>query len=462
MLILSALYDPDKDRRNFQIDKSIEETLEELINELYEFSREIRSTINLVSMLGITLPVMLLTIFPLASIFLGNIFSPFSLFILFDILIPFIAFFAINYAISSKIISVFSNDDIYLFYYLKRKDLKNKLISIASGISVGILLFFIIFFVIYKYLYKFDVLGILLSEFLVFLMGLSISLIAFIYFSYYKDLYKNLEKIGTDLPPFLLSLSSALNEGYPLEKAMIYVYPKYKGSPIGDFISKIYQNLRTGLSFYDSVFDIRYGALSKIPSSQLKATMELLYEASSQSPSEASVITGIIARYFLLISKVKERIKDLVAEDLSQLKSLLRILAPVILGIVGAVSVMVIEILYKLSFQFSQISNLTSSSSNVSQYINSLPSIIFNIFNLNSLVSPASMIIIIGIFNVAIAFVIIYAINSIENSGDKLGFYYYLYKYYIINILIFFIFSTLSTIGLYMFVQGILNINYFI
>jgi len=72
------------------------------------------------------------------------------------------------------------------------------------------------------------------------------------------------------------------------------------------------------------------------------------------------------------------------------------------------------------------------------------------------------MIIIIGIFNLTIAFVIIYAINSIENSGDKLGFYYYLYKYYIMNITIFFIFSTLSTIGLYMFVQGILNINYFI
>ncbi|MFP3317207.1 MAG: hypothetical protein RXN79_02260, partial [Candidatus Nanopusillus sp.] len=402
---------------------------------------------------------MLLTIFPLASIFLGNMFSPPVLFILFDILIPLIAFYSINYAISSKIINVFSNDDIYLFYYLRKKDLTNKLISVASGISVSILLFFIIFFVIYQYLYKFDISGILLSEFLVFIMGLSISVIAFIYYSHYKDLYKNLERIGTDLPSFLLSLSSALNEGYPLEKAMIYIYSKYKGSPIGDFISKIYQNLRAGLSFYDSIFDIEYGALSKIPSSQLRAAMELLYEASSQSPTEASIITGIIAKYFLLISKVKERIKDLVAEDLSQLKSLLRILGPVILGIISAVSVMVIEILYKLSFQFNQLSNLTSSNSNVSQYVNSLPNIIFNIFNLNSLISPDSMIIIIGIFNLAIAFVITYAINSIENSGDKLGFYYYLYRYYIINILIFFIFSTLSTIGLYMFIQGILNIS---
>jgi len=462
MLILSALYDSDKDRRNFQIDKSIEEALEELVNELYEFSREIRSTINLVSMLGITLPVMLLTVFPLASIFLGNIFSPFVLFILFDILIPFIEFFSINYAISSRMISIFSEDDIYLFYYLKRKDLTNKLISIASGFSVGILLFFIIFFVIYQYLYKFDVLGVLLSEFFVLLMGLSISLMAFTYYSHYKDLYKSLEKIEIDLPPFLLSLSSALNEGYPLEKAMIHVYSRYKGSPIGDFISKIYQNLRMGLSFYDSIFDIRYGALSKIPSSKLRSTMELLYEASSQSPTEASIITGIIAKYFLLISKIKERIKDLVAEELSQLKSLLKILAPIILGIVSAVSVMVIEILHRLSFQFNQISNLTSPDSNVSQYINSLPDIIFNIFNLNSLISPSSMIIIIGIFNAAIAFVIIYAINSIENSGDKLGFYYYLYKYYIINIIMFFIFSTISTIALYMFVHRILNINYLI
>jgi len=462
MLILSALYDPDKDRRNFQIDKSIEEALDELVNELYEFSREIRSTINLVSMLGITLPVMLLTIFPLASIFLGSIFSPFVLFVLFDILVPFIAFYTVNYAISSKMIGVFSNDDIYLFYYLKKKDLTNKLISITSGLSVSILLFFIIFFVIYQYLYKFDVSGILLSEFLVFLIGLSVSLISFVYYFNYRDLYKNLERIEADLPSFLLSLSSALNEGYPIEKAMIHVYPKYKGSPIGDFISKIYQNLRAGLSFYDSIFDIRYGALSKIPSSQLRATMELLYEASSQSPTEASIITGMVARYFLLISKVKERIKDLVAEDLSQLKSLLRILAPIILGIISAVSVMIIEILYKLSFQFKQISNLELSNSGVSQYISTLPGIIFNIFNLNSLVSPASMILIIGIFNVAIAFVIVYAINSIENSGDKLSFYYYLYKYYITNILIFFIFSTLSTIALYIFVQGILNINYFV
>jgi Flp pilus assembly protein TadB len=462
MLILSALYDPDKDRRNFQIDKSIEEALDELLNELYEFSREIRSTINLVSMLGITLPVMLLTIFPLASIFLGSIFSPFVLFVLFDILVPFIAFYIVNYAISSKMIGVFSNDDIYLFYYLKKKDLTNKLISIISGLSVSILLFFIIFFVIYQYLYKFDVSGILLSEFLVFLIGLSVSLISFVYYFNYKDLYKNLERIETDLPSFLLSLSSALNEGYPIEKAMIHVYTKYKGSPIGDFISKIYQNLRAGLSFYDSIFDIRYGALSRIPSSQLRATMELLYEASSQSPTEASIITGMVARYFLLISKVKERIKDLVAEDLSQLKSLLRILAPIILGIISAVSVMIIEILYKLSFQFKQISNLELSNSGVSQYISTLPGIIFNIFNLNSLVSPASMILIIGIFNVAIAFVIVYAINSIENSGDKLSFYYYLYKYYIVNILIFFIFSTLSTIALYIFVQGILNINYFV
>jgi hypothetical protein len=58
-------------------------------------------------MLGITLPVMLLTVFPLASIFLENIFSPAILFILFDILIPFIAFIQLTIQFPQKLLMFF-------------------------------------------------------------------------------------------------------------------------------------------------------------------------------------------------------------------------------------------------------------------------------------------------------------------------------------------------------------------
>ncbi|MGC9133176.1 MAG: hypothetical protein ACP5GJ_02135 [Nanopusillaceae archaeon] len=462
MLIEGALLDPDKDRRNFQIDKSIEESLEELINELYAFAREIRSSVNLVSMLGITLPVMLLTIFPLASIFLSNLFSPLLLFILFDILIPFLSYFFLNYSVSSKMLNIFSSDDIYLFYYIKKKDIKNKLIAFSTAVSLSIFLFFLIVLVIYNYISNYNLAGIIFSEFFVLLIGLTIGFGSFLYYNDFRELYKDLIKIEVDLPSFLLSVGNALNEGYPLEKALAYVYPRYKDSPIGKVIAKLYQNLRSGLPFYDAIFDPKVGAIMKVPSSQLKASMEILYEASKVSSSEASLVGAVVSKYFILLEKVKERIKDLVAEDISQLKSLLRMLAPVILGIVSAVTIMTIEILYSLSIQIKQLTQFSSSASQYSSYVSSLPTMILNMFNLNGIVSPPTIIIIIGLFNELTALIIIYAINSIENSGDKLSFFYDISKYYVINTLLFVIFSAISSVALYLFVKSILSISNFI
>ncbi|BFI73088.1 hypothetical protein YN1_0750 [Nanoarchaeota archaeon] len=459
MLIESALFDPDKDRRNYQIDKAMEDTLDELVNELYNFSREIRSTVNLISMLGITLPVMLLTVFPLASIFLSNLFPPIYLFIIFDIMIPLLSYFLINYSISTKILNIFEQDDVYYLYYLKTKNVRRKVIAVISALFFAIFLFFIIALIVLRFIANYQLSGILLSEVFILLIGLTIGFGSFIYYSNFKDLYKDMNKIEGDLTSFLLSIGNALNEGYPLEKAMLYVYPKYKYSPLGKFISKMYQNLRSGLPFYDSIFNPRVGAIMEVPSPQLKASMEILYESSKVSSIEASSVTAVISKYFILLSKVKERIKDLVAEDISQLKSLLRILSPVILGIVSAVSIMVVEILYSLSFQIQQINQFYSQSSSFSSYVNSIPSMILYLFNLNNLISPPTLLIIIGLFNELIALVIIYTLNSIENSGDRLSLYYSISKYFVTNTLLFVLFSTISSIGLYLFVKSIVNVS---
>ncbi len=85
--------------------------------------------------------------------------------------------------------------------------------------------------------------------------------------------------------------------------------------------------------------------------------------------------------------------------------------------------------------------------------------IILNMFNLNSLVSPPVIVIIIGLFNELIALIIIYTLNSIENSGDKLSLYYNISKYYVLNTIIFVTFSLISSVSLYFFVKSILNFS---
>lgn len=458
MLLESALYDPDKEHRAFQIDRAMEEALEELLSELNFFARDIRSSINLVSMLGITLPVMLLTIFPLASIFLSNLISPLDLFILFDILVPFLAFYVLNYSVSSRLVTIFNNENLYS-QYINERDIKNKLISFGLGAALFIFLFFIIVLVAFRYPGNFDISGIVFSELFVLLLGISISFGSYVFFNNFRDLYFNLKKIDSDLPAFLLSLSNSLNQGYPIEKSLLYIYPRFNKSPLGTFLSKLYQNLRSGMPLKDSIFDPKKGVLKDFPSQNLKASIEIIFESSSVSPEEAAAVTAIISKYFLLLDKVRERIKDLVAEDLSQLKSLLRFIAPAILGIVSAVTILTIEILYRLSFQLQQIAKLSGGTSQYSSYINSLPSLVLNLFNLNGLITPPIIIIIVGLFNTLISLVIIYAINSIEESGDKLSLYYNLYRYSLVSNLLFFIFSTLSTVFMYLFISSILNVS---
>ncbi|MGC9079717.1 MAG: hypothetical protein ACP5G1_03215, partial [Nanopusillaceae archaeon] len=462
MLIESAMHNPDPALRNTQIDKALEDSLEELLIELNLFARELRSSVNIITMLGITLPVLLLTIFPIASIFLSGMFSPLSLFVIFDFALPFVVYIMINYNVASKMLSVFSYGDI-MAYYMSKVNVKDKIMIFAISTALFIILFLASAVIIGNIFNNYGLFSIIMSLIFVLIFSLSFSFGSYLYFSHFKQLYKNVREVDNELPAFLLSLSNVLREGYPLEKALIYIYPEYKNSALGRFIVKAYQNLRSGMPFYDSIFDPNKGAIGLVPSDNLRIAMEVIYEGSLLSSEQASVISSIVAKYLVMISKLKERIKDLVADDISQLKNLLRLTAPAILGIITGVSIIIIEVLYKLSIQLNEITQSYGGSiGEYKSYMEGLPQMILDMFNLSGIVSPSTIIIIIGIFNVLIAIAIIYMINSIEDSGDKISLYYRIYKDSIKNSLLYFVFSLMSSVGGYIFVQSVLSVSYLI
>ncbi len=459
MLIFAALVEVDETKRNFYFDKAIEDVLEELINELSVFIREERSTINIVSMLGIILPILLLTIFPLASIFLSDMFPSYSLFVIFNILIPFLIYFLIQYNVASKMLDVFSKDDLYLYIYMKKRDISSKIKMFVVSSLLFIFLISLIFVILSKIFVDNRVPLMLISELLVLVIGLSIIVGASIYYNNYKDLIDTLTGIDNEIPAFLVSLGNALNIGYPLEKAIIYVYPKFQNKNIGSFIRKVYANLRAGMDLNKAIFDKREGAILYYPSSNLEAAMEIITESSNVSPKESSKMAFVVSRYLLYMNKLKARFLDLIAEDISQLKSLVNLLAPLLLGIITGVTVMILEILYRLSFQLRYLAEMTKSSGEISEYISGLPETILNIFGISSIPSAPQIIFVIGLFNTTITILIIYLLNILENGGDKLKFYQYLYSKGIKGILLFFIVSSLSSLAAYFFVDSILQLS---
>ena len=92
-LVESSLYEPSETRRIEILEKSLQVILDGIYEKMLKYSREIRSPMTNVYMLGIILPTLGLSMVPLASTLLGGSFTALHLFLLFDLIIPLLVFF---------------------------------------------------------------------------------------------------------------------------------------------------------------------------------------------------------------------------------------------------------------------------------------------------------------------------------------------------------------------------------
>ena len=92
-LIESSLYEPSEARRIQILEKGLQVILDGIYEKMLKYSREIRSPLTNVYMLGIILPTLGLAIIPLASTLLQGAIKWYHVMILFNIIVPFIVFF---------------------------------------------------------------------------------------------------------------------------------------------------------------------------------------------------------------------------------------------------------------------------------------------------------------------------------------------------------------------------------
>ena len=119
-----------------------------------------------------------------------------------------------------------------------------------------------------------------------------------------------------------------------------------------------------------------------------------------------------VAEYIKQIHRVDERLKDLMADVISSMKSQVRFLTPTIAGIVVGITSMITQILGHLSLRLSSLSQEASSvqvsgSSILGLFGTGIPTYYFQI--------------IVGVYVVQITFILSVLINGIENGSDRLS-----------------------------------------
>src|SRR3989338_1053720 len=92
-LIESSLFEPSESRRIEILEKSLQVILDGIYEKMLKYSREIRSPLTNIYMLGIVLPTLGLALLPLGSTLIGGLVQWSHVFVIFNIIIPFFVFY---------------------------------------------------------------------------------------------------------------------------------------------------------------------------------------------------------------------------------------------------------------------------------------------------------------------------------------------------------------------------------
>ncbi len=458
-LIEGSLLEPSDDRRLGMVDKALNVMLEETYEKMLRYAHELKGPITMLYMLGIILPVLGLVILPLIASFMTNDVKPYTLAmyiaLLYNITMPLILYYAGKMVLAKRPTGYGETDISEENPELKKY--KNVIIRIgktettvspaliAITIAAVLLIIGLIPMILGATIHKealvlepyFDEslqvkfldykkeragegligpygLGAAVISLLVPLaIGLGIGIYYKIKSSKVIKIREKTKKLEDEFSSALFQLGNRLGDGMPAEMAFGKVAEQTKGTTSGDFFAMVSTNIRRlGMGLQQAIFDPTKGALIYFPSTIIESTMKVLIESSRKGPLIASEAIINVSEYIKQIHRVNERLKDLMADIISDMKQQTHILAPAIAGIVVGITSMIVTILGKLSQNLASITTAGGVGGAQTQGLMTLfgegiPTYYFQI--------------IVGIYVVEIVYILTILTNGIENGADRLG-----------------------------------------
>jgi Flp pilus assembly protein TadB len=450
-LIESSLFEPDNSRRISTLEKALKVVLDGVYDKMLKFSHEVRSPLTNIYMLGVVLPTLGLALIPLASAMLGDMITFVHVFVLFNLIIPFLVFY-----LTDKILLMrpggYGETDLlernkYYSDYKKKTHFRKAFLLALPFLIIGIIP------LLFQYTPLPDALGVaqdfsfgelglggnfqnemffgfrteagqtkgpfgIGALFLGMFFSLGVAMIFFVsYSSKSKKLIKERKKtkeLEREFNNSLFQLGNRLGNGVPPELVFGKVAQSTKGLRTNDFFRRVNYNIQQmGLSVEKAIFDRRRGAISFYPSDMIATTMRILIESSKKGLRIAAVSLMSISEYIKNISKINLRLKDLLAEVSSDMKSNMTFLAPLLSGIVVGLASLITSILGRL--EVVEGSGKGIAGANLEGVIGS-----GGIFQGAQMIPPYLLQICVGIYLIQIIFILTNTLVTVDSGEDKL------------------------------------------
>ncbi|MFH1398705.1 MAG: hypothetical protein ABIG95_01180 [Candidatus Woesearchaeota archaeon] len=495
-LIEASLYEPSDERRLSLIDKALEVILAETYEKMLHYAHNLNSPITMLHMLGVILPILGLVILPLMVNFMGGV-QWYHIAMLYNFILPIVVFYMGKNILSTRPTGYGDSDITEQMPELKKY--KNVVIKfgkteifikpiIVSLLVGGIFLFaglmpLILHAVLHsgwqagqeildipigenfqllgykpmqenpnKLLGPFGLGATILSLCIPLGAGLALS-------SYYAGKSKNVIKMRDEAKDLekefasgLFQLGNRIGDGLPVEMAFGKVADVMQDTKSGDFFRIVSANItKMGMSMQDALFNNRNGALVYYPSKVIESSMKVLLESAKKGPLICSQALVNISQYIKEIHRVDERLKDLLAEVISSMKSQISFLAPAIAGIVVGITSMITTIIGSLSSELNKFGTEGAAAdynvglSSMQIFGDGIPTYYFQM--------------VVGIYVVQVVYILTIMANGIENGSDSLSEQYMLGQNLRNSTLLYGVISVVVTVMFNIVALQILNVT---
>ena len=450
-LIESSLYEPSDVQRINTLERALQVILDGVYDKMLSYSREIRSPLTNIYMLGIILPTLALALLPLASVVIANGLKWYHLFVIFNLIIPLGVYFMTSEVLFKRPggygenSNIEKNPDYHKFTssrpwliaaliciplfiigllpFLFQSGLITNLLNLKSDYTFGELGFP---FLEEQFLFDFKkaggnligpfgLAGILLSLFI----PLSVaSYFSIAYKLKTKDIIKarhETKELEKEFTSTLFQLGNRLGDGVPAERVFSKVAESSQGQKTQSFFQLVNQNIQQlGMPLDAAIFNTQRGAIIYYPSAVISTSMRILIESVKKGLKIAARAMMSISDYVKNIQKINDRLKDLLAEVVSDMRSNMVFLAPLLSGIIVGLTSMIALILNKLK----GLSDLTGGGAEIAG-IGSIGNII-NLFDITSIVPPYFVQVSIGLYLIEIIFILTGTLVTVDSGKDEL------------------------------------------
>jgi len=427
-LIRSSIHEPEEAQRVITLNRALDVGLDGTRDTMNYFVSRLHQPTMIIYSIGIMIPLSFIAMLPATGL-VGLRITIFQVFFLYDIILPLVVFLYTRKILIMRPATfnppIIPEDHPDLLHINKRRRLT---ISLICGFIIALPgIFFMllpIFFsgdrsnVLLNFIIDPDGLNSYFPVTLFIIWGIAVAIMIYSLSVYrpYKKIRDDIKQIEKEFGDALYILGKRINEEKSPEESFVYTANTMGDARIAEVFNQTGYNLMAmHTNIRDALFSPDFGSLKYIYSDRIKAVMRLFVEGIQKSQKAVSISIIRIADHLKELQQVENRIKDMLYELTSTLRSTSAIFAPLIAGVTLAITKLITNVINSMSDKIPT-QNLAYGSSSFFAGIGES-------FALDN-IRPEYFVLVIGIYIIELVFILTRFTNGIDDGDDKAAFMY--------------------------------------